>query len=107
MDLDLRKRREQLRHSGVSFGDNQNNSDISFPNTAMALLILLEHLSERDLGISLDLAKKQIIDITEFGDKRIVVGPSRTKWFFEWLSLEPATANHAKQLMAGHHDSGS
>jgi hypothetical protein len=67
--------------------DEHLTSDVSFANTAMALLILLERLNEKELGVALDLSKKQIIDLAEVGARRVIVGALRTKWFFEWLSL--------------------
>ena len=62
-------------------------SELSFSNTAMALLALLERLNEKELGVALDLSKKQIIDLAEVGNRRIIAGPQRTRWFFEWLSM--------------------
>jgi hypothetical protein len=102
MNLERRDIREEVRLSGASSDqdDKREISDISFANTAMALLVLLERLTEKDLGIALDLSKKQIVDITEVGAKRVIVGPTRTRWFFEWLSLNQTAANYSKQLVA-------
>jgi hypothetical protein len=52
---------------------------------AMTLFILLEHLGEKDLGIILDTDKRQIVGITEVNTKKIVAGPQRINWFFDWL----------------------
>jgi len=79
--------------------DEYLTSDISFGDTAMALLILLERLNEKELGVSLDSSKKQIIDLAEVGAHRVIVGPPRTKWFFKWLSLHtPAFGERSRFL---------
>jgi len=102
MNLVRRDIREEVRLSGAlsDQDDKKEIADISFANTAMALLVLIERLTEKDLGIALDLSKKQIVDITEVGSKRVIVGSTRTKWFFEWLSLNEAASNYSKQLVA-------
>lgn len=100
-DLERQLMREQARGLCTS-SVGQDDSYVSFINTAITLLIVLERLTEKELGISIDLSKKQIVDIAEVGDKRIIVGPTKTKWFFDWLSLEPSAIEYARQLTAGH-----
>jgi len=103
MNLERRDIRGEARLSGATSDqdDKLEVSDISFANTAMALLALLERLAEKDLGIALDLAKQQIVDITEVGDKRMIVGSGRTKWFFEWLTIHPTALSQAKEIISG------
>jgi hypothetical protein len=90
---------QTLNHPLLAEGSEaaQPPSDIAFANTAMCLLMLLERLEQMEIGISLDYQKQQIIDISEMGEKRLIAGPSRTKWFFEWLTthevLKPFTAS--------------
>lgn len=74
-------------------------SDMSLANTAMALLLLIERLNEKELGVTLDLRRKQIVDVAEVGARRVIAGPPRTKWFFEWLSLN-SPARMSKELSA-------
>jgi hypothetical protein len=64
--------------------------DIAFTSTAMTLLALLERLGEKQLGITLDPHKKQILDNSEVGAKRIIAGPERTRWFFDLLATHPS-----------------
>lgn len=101
MNVERRDIREEALLSGASSShDKTEITDIAFANTAMALLALLERLAAKDLGIALDLAKRQIVDITEVGDKRVIVGSGRTKWFFEWLSIHPTALSQAKEIMS-------
>lgn len=102
MNVERRDIREEALLSGASSSqdDKIEISDISFANTAMALLALLERLTEKDLGIALDLTKRQIVDITEVGNKRVIVGSGRTKWFFEWLSIHPTAMSQAKEMVS-------
>lgn len=73
-------------------GDNNTDSpisDLAFTNTAMVLLSLLERLSEKGLGITVEPESMTILDNTEVGDKKLIAGPKRTRWFFEFLSTHP------------------
>lgn len=70
-------------------------ADIGFANTVMTLLSVLERLSEKGLGIIIDLDKMLILDITETGERAIIAGPERAKWFFKLLSVHPALRDRA------------
>jgi hypothetical protein len=63
--------------------------DLAFVNTAMTLLALLECVFKKEIGIVIDKHVRQILDTTEFGDERIIAGPERSKYFFEWLTSQP------------------
>ena len=67
--------------------------DIKFAETAKILLLLLERLAEKDLGIVVDLEGRQITDVTETGPGRVIAGPPTTKWFLEWLTTHPLLVN--------------
>jgi hypothetical protein len=73
--------------------DETSISDIKFAETAMTLLLLLERLAKKDLGIVVDLEGKQITDVTETGPGRVIAGPPTTKWFLEWLTTHPLLVN--------------
>lgn len=73
--------------------DEKSISDIKFAETAMTLLLLLERLAKKDLGIVVDLEGKQITDVTETGPGRVIAGPPTTKWFLDWLTTHPLLVN--------------
>jgi hypothetical protein len=78
---------------GPPMKDEASISDIKFAETAMTLLLLLERLAEKDLGIVVDLEGRQITDVTETGPSRVIAGPPTTKWFLEWLTTHPLLVN--------------
>ncbi len=63
-------------------------ADTAFVDTAQALLDLIGLMEKKDLGIVLDHQKKQIVDITEIGEKSIVVSGDRCRHFFHWLNAK-------------------
>jgi hypothetical protein len=81
----------------ISVSSNTRNppSDLAFANTAMTLLVLLERLYEKGIGITVEPDKMLIVDGTETGNKKIIAGPDRTKWFFNLLSTHPLLRNSA------------
>lgn len=64
--------------------------DLAFANTAMAFLLLLERLTEKDLGISLNTKDMQLVDASEIGSQKVIVGPDRLRWFVSWLTTQSA-----------------
>jgi hypothetical protein len=52
---------------------------------ALTLLAVLQRLADKELGIELVPERQAIIDITEVGDREVVVGPGRVRWLLEWL----------------------
>lgn len=85
--------RVDASEEGLPINDETSISDIKFAETAMTLLLVLERLAEKDLGIVVDLEGKQITDVTETGPGRVIAGPPTTKWFLEWLTTHPLLAN--------------
>jgi hypothetical protein len=77
--------------------DNESKAptnDIAFANTAMTLLVVLERLAEKGLGIVVDIKQNQILDISEvISSRKIIAAPEKTKWFFEWLASHPSLGN--------------
>jgi len=67
--------------------DSSESSESSaFGATAMALVTVLRWVTDRDLGLVINPIKNQIEDHTAYGSERIVVGASRAKPFFRFLS---------------------
>ena len=58
---------------------------IATSQIAMCLMAILERLAEKGLGIGIDERAREIHDITEEGDKRVVVSSRRATMFFSWL----------------------
>jgi hypothetical protein len=52
---------------------------------AMCLLAVLERLAEKELGIVIDDKAREIHDLSEEGEKRVLVGSRRASMFFSWL----------------------
>jgi hypothetical protein len=72
---------------------NAPPADIAFAETAMTLLLLLDRLTEKELGIVMDIKNKQLIDNTEFGEKAVIAHNTRARYFFDWLA--------SRKLIAG------
>jgi hypothetical protein len=74
-----------LKDNEVEQTVSMQPSDTAFADTAQGFLDLIKKIEEKQLGIVLDYEKKQIIDITEVGEKSIIVDANRCQWFFQWL----------------------
>ena len=82
-----RKNLSKISHEAEQ-NDLLHPTDVAFADTAQALLDLIRLLEKKDLGIALDIEKKQIVDTTEIGEKSVIVSSNRCQHFFQWLQTQ-------------------
>lgn len=103
---EIKRLKSALENNRSAVRNNENNSvdfstneggynlpedEIAFTSTAKSLLLVIQRLEEKELGISLDRNKMQIIDNVETGGKRVIVDAALAKRFFKWLAAGPET----------------
>jgi len=73
--------------SSTSRGSNTNaKADwyTAFADTAMVLKLLIDRMNSIDETLRVDVAKKQILDLSAPSHERVVAGPERSRWFVEY-----------------------
>ena len=57
---------------------------LAFNDTAMLLKLLIDRINSYGETIKVDLAAKQITDLSASSKDRVLAGPERTRWFADF-----------------------